>query len=95
MPSELDLRPAEFVTPWKAPAVCHTVAEAHFSRSSSGTCDPFLLARLITLLSSVAMGALTSVLSEAIKHLLQRKGVHKQVQLDQADGHHLLGVTLE
>src|SRR5438309_5069447 len=95
---DLGLSSADFVTAWNEAPNCRTLAEAHLSSSSHGTYDPLLLAGIITLLSSVATGVLTNVISELIKQKLEKTGEHKQVQvqqLEQPDGSHLLVVTID
>ncbi|HEY6406710.1 MAG TPA: hypothetical protein VIY29_04490 [Ktedonobacteraceae bacterium] len=95
---DLGLSSADFVTAWNEAPDCRTAAEARLTSSSKGTYDPLLLAGIITLLSTVASGVLTNVISDLIKQRLEKKGVHKQVQvqqLEQPDGSHLLVVTID
>jgi hypothetical protein len=96
---DLGLSPDEFVTEWNDARERRNIAEVRLAPSTGApTYDPFLLAGVITVISTVATGVLTNVLSEQIKQLLQKKSVHKKVQvqqLEQPDGSPLLVITIE
>jgi hypothetical protein len=94
-----DLGPDEFVTEWNAAPERRNIAEVRLTPfTGAPTYDPLLVAGVITVISTVATGVLTNVLSEQVKQLLQRKSRHKKVQVqqfEQPDGSPLLVVTIE
>ncbi len=96
---DLGLDPAEFVTAWNTAPEHRPIAEVRLAPSTGAAAyDPLLLAGAITVISTVATGVLTNVLSEQIKQLLAKKGSQKHteiVELEQPDGSRMLVVQMD
>jgi hypothetical protein len=99
LPPDLGLDPDDIVSAWNAAPERRALAEVRLAPSAGvAAFDPFLLAGAITVISTVATGVLTNVLSEQIKQLLAKKGSHAHteiVEVELPDGKRLLVVRTE
>jgi hypothetical protein len=93
----LGLSPADFITAWNEDPDTRTIAEASLSETSSASYNPLLDATM-AILGTVSSGIAINVLSDLLKQLFVKKGIHKHTRITEVkkpDGTHILIIDIE
>ena len=83
---DLNISPTDFVTTWNTTTETHDIAEAHLSTPKGAFYDPTLI---VGILITVGSGVATSVISDQINKLLEKRKEHKHTHIEhikKADG---------